>query len=211
MVPEDLLDESARNASAFDLNGNPNETEEERAARLASQPPDMLIQWKAVLRISVVVCAAISLACLVLPLELMAWLAPGIVLGFYTTRHRETKITSGMGARIGLVCGILCAFGITVTKTIQMLILRYVAHQGASLDALLTQQIVQAKARAVAQSGAVAAAAIFDPLLKVAEFRVGFYMVAVLFGCLLLMAFSTLSGAFSGYMRSRRTGLTAGH
>jgi hypothetical protein len=185
-------------------NGERVETEAERAARIAAQPPDLLIQWKAVLRVTVIVCAVVSMICLVLPFEVMAWLAPSIVLGIYSARHRETQITASMGARIGLVCGVLCAFGITVTKAVQMLVVRFALHQGGTLDTMLTQQIVQAKARAVAQSGAAAAATIFDPLLNVPEFRVGFYLAAIFFGCLVLMALSTLSGAFSGYMRSRR-------
>jgi ribosomal protein S27AE len=203
-VSEELLDKNARATAAIGPNGEHVETDEERAARIASQPPDLLIQWKSVIRITLVVCGAISAACLILPLEILAWLAPGVVLGIYASRHRQTQVTASMGARIGLVCGILCAFGIAMAETVQMLVRRFVLHQGSVLDAQLMQQIVVAKARAVAQSGEVAAAPIFNPLLDWPEFRVGLCLAVILFVCFLLMALSTLSGAFSGYMRSRR-------
>lgn len=204
-ISEELLEQAQKAQSvALDSNGERVETEAERAARIAAQPPDLQVVWKSIIRIAAIVSGVISLICLVLPLEILAWLAPGIVLSVYCARHRETKITTAVGARIGLICGILCAFGITVAKTVQMLIARFGLHQGGTLDATLVQAIGQAKARAVAQSGQAAASAIFNPLLNVPEFRVGFYMFAVLSGVAILLALSIASGAFSGFMRSRR-------
>ena len=203
-VSEELREQAAQAAASLAPSGERPETEDERTARIAAQPPELLSQWKSVLRIAVVVCGAISLVCMALEgVELLSWLAPGIVLAVYSSRHRETQITASMGARIGFLCGILCAFGITVAKTVQMLVARYALHQGGTLDSILTQQLAQAKERAVAQSGPLAAS-YFDPLLHVPEFRVGFMLLGILFVCLILMALSTLSGAFSGYMRSRR-------
>jgi hypothetical protein len=204
VVSVELMDKNAERVAAIGPDGERIETDAEREARIANQPPDLLIQWKSVLRIASAVCGAISIVCLFADLEVLAWLAPVIVLGVYSTRYRETRITASMGARIGFVCGIMSAFGITTAKAIQMLVVRYALHQGAALDAMLMQQIVQGKARAVARSGEAAAAVIFNPLLDWPEYRVGFFIAAILFGCLLLMALSTLSGAFSGYMRSRR-------
>jgi hypothetical protein len=202
-VSEEILDQAIRSQASLNEPGE-EETEEQRAARIAAQPPELYVVWRSAIRIMLVVSAVISLVCLLLPLEMLAWLAPGIVLGIYSVRHRETRITAGVGARVGLVCGILCASGITLVKTVQMLYIRYVLHQAANLDAALMQTILQAKARAVAQSGEAAAATIFNPLLYQPEFRVGFYLFALLIGTCLLLALSTLSGAFSGYMRSRR-------
>jgi hypothetical protein len=203
-ISEDLLEQTR--VATISASGIPeDETEEQRAARLASQPPDMLVVWRSAIRIVLLVAAAIALLSVALPIEILAWLAPGIVIGIYAVRHRETLITTAFGVRLGLVCGILCAFGITLVKTVQMLFLRYALHQGANLDAGLQQTILQARTNAVAQSGEAAAATIFNPLLYQPEFRVGFYLFALLLGTIVFIALSTLSGAFSGYMRSRRT------
>jgi hypothetical protein len=200
-LSEELLEQAQK---ALETSPERIETEAERSERIAAQPPDLLVIWKSIIRIAALVSGVISLICLALPLEILAWLAPGIVLSVYCARHRETKITTAVGARIGLVCGILCGFGITVAKAVQMLVVRFGLHQGGSLDKTLVQAITQAKARAIAQSGQAAAGAIFNPLLNVPEFRVGFYMFALLFGISILIALSIASGAFSGFMRSRR-------
>ena len=207
-VSEELREQAAQAAASLAPSGERPETEDERTARIAAQPPDLLIQWKSVLRIAVVVCGAISLVCMALEgVELLSWLAPGIVLAVYSSRHRETQITASMGARIGFLCGILCAFGITVANTLQLLFVRFGLHQGAKFDDMLAQEIVQTKANVLAKSGpaaASAAATLFDPLLNIPEYRVGVYLTVILVLCIILMALSTLSGAFSGYMRSRR-------
>jgi len=175
-----------------------------REEYIASQPPDLLVVWKSVIRITAAVAAALSVLCLVLPLHLIAWMSPSIVMAIYCSRHRETQITAAVGARIGLVCGILCSFGITLAETLQLLTLRFVLHQSTAIDATILQSLVQAKARVVAQSGQAAADPVFNPLLNVPEFRVGFFLFLLLFAITVLLVLSTASGAFSGFMRSRR-------
>jgi len=176
-------------------------TREEYAA---TQPPDLLVVWKSVIRITVSVAAALSVACLLLPLQFISWMAPSIVMTIYCNRHRETHITAAVGARIGLVCGILCAFGITFAETAQILILRFVFHHGAEMDATILQSLLQAKARVVAQSGQAAADPVFNPLLNIPEFRAGFFLFLLACGIAILLVLSTASGAFSGFMRSRK-------
>jgi len=170
----------------------------------ASQPPDLLVVWRSMIRITAAVAGALSVLCLVLPLQFLAWMAPSIVMAIYCSRHRETHITTAVGARIGLVCGILCAFGITFTETAQILILRFAFHRGAEMDATILQSLLQAKARVVAQSGQAAADPVFNPLLNIPEFRAGFFLFLLLFAITVLLILSTASGAFSGFMRSRR-------
>jgi hypothetical protein len=175
-----------------------------REEYIASQPPDLLVVWKSVIRIIAAVAASLSVLCLVLPLQFLAWMAPSIVMAIYCSRHRETRITTAVGARIGLVCGILCGFGITFTETAQILLLRFVFHRGPEIDATILQSLLQAKARVVAQSGQAAADPVFNPLLNIPEFRAGFFLFLLLFAIVILLILSTASGAFSGFMRSRR-------
>jgi hypothetical protein len=204
-VSEELLEQAQRATAAMaEHSGERVETETERVARIAAQPPDLLVVWKSVIRIAAVVAGIISVICIVLPMWILAWLAPGIVLGIYCGRHRETSITAAVGARIGLICGILCAFGITVAETAQLFILRFGLHRGASFDSTLTQALLLAKVNAAARSGAAATDAFFTPLLTIPEFRVGYFLSVILLGVAILLVLSIASGAFSGFMRSRK-------
>ena len=188
-------------ATAAGLDTENPETEAERAARIAAQPPDLLMIWKSAIRISAAVAAGISLICVVLPLQLIAWMAPSLVISIYCAKYRQTRITAAVGARVGLVCGFLCAFGIAVAETVQLLALRYGMHKGDAFS--LDPVLLQAKANAVAQYGQATADMVFNPLLTIPEFRVGFFLFLLSIGIAVLLLLSTASGAFSGYMRSR--------
>jgi len=206
MLSEELQEQAQaqRNDAAAERGEDRQESEAERAARLAAQPPDLLVVWKSAIRIAAAVAGVISFICVILPLQFLAWLAPSAVLAIYCSRHRETRMTIAVGARVGLVCGILCGFGITVAETIQLLVLRFGLHKGADFDAIIAPALLQAKARAVAQSGQAAADAIFNPLLNVPEIRAGFFLFMIAFGIAILLVLSTASGAYSGYLRSRK-------
>jgi len=168
----------------------------------ANQPPDLLVVWKSAIRIAAAVAAALSVASILLPpLELLAWMAPAIVLAIYCARHRETRITTGVGARVGLVCGILTCFGITIATAAQMLVLRFGLHKGNEFQANMDTVLNQAKTQAIAQSGQAAAA--FFNQLSVPEFRAGFFLAGLGLLTAILLILSTAGGAFSGFMRSR--------
>jgi len=168
----------------------------------ANQPPDLLVVWKSAIRIAAAVAAALSVASILLPpLELLAWMAPAIVLAIYSTRHRETRITAGVGARVGLVCGILTCFGITLATAAQMLVLRFGLHKGDEFQANMDAVLTQAKNQAVAQSGQAAAG--FFNQLSIPEFRAGSFLAGLGLLTLILLVLSTAGGAFSGFMRSR--------
>jgi hypothetical protein len=178
------------------------ESEAERAARLAAQPPDLLVAWKSVIRIAAAAAAALSVvSVLIPPLELLAWTVPAVVLAIYCSRHRETRITTAVGARIGLVCGILTSFGMTVATAAQMLALRFGLHKGYEFDNAINTTLAQVKAQVLAQSGADAAAKLNQ--FGIPEFRVGLFLAGLGMLTVVLLALSIAGGAFSGYMRSR--------
>lgn len=163
------------------------------------------VNWKAVIVIAMMVAGAISAISIVLPpFELLAWLAPSVVLAIYASRHRQTRITGGLGARIGLICGILTSLGMTVASTVQMLLQRYGLHRMVEFDTGMNSMMSQAKVRAIEQSGQ-ASAGFFDLILTVPEFRAGFVLAGLAMVTAMLLVLSTAGGAFAGFVRSRQT------
>jgi hypothetical protein len=163
------------------------------------------VNWKAAIHIALIVAGALSaIAMLVPPAEMLAWLAPSIVLALYASRNRQTRITTGLGARIGLLCGVLCSLGLMLITALQMLVLRFGIHGMAEMEANMNSVMLEAKTRAVAQSGQ-AAASIFDLFLTAPEFRAGFFLAGLAMVAAILMVLSTAGGAFAGFVRSRQT------
>ena len=164
------------------------------------QVPDLQVIWKAAIAIAAAVAAGISvLAGFVPGLSFLAWMGPAIVLAIYSARHRETRITAAVGARVGLVCGIFSGFGICVAAAVRMLSL----HRGHGIMAEMTPGLLQAKARIAAQSGQAAADAVVNPMLKLPEFHAGLLLFTLAFCVAVLLALSTAGGAFAGFVRSR--------
>lgn len=177
----------------------------EQPASAAPIADPSAVNWKAVIVIALMVAGAISAISIVLPpFELLAWLAPSVVLAIYASRHRQTRITGGLGARIGLICGILTSLGMTLITTGQMLILRYGLHGMAEVEANMNSIMVQAKERAIEQSGQ-AAADFFNLFLTTPEFRAGFFLTGLATVIAMLLVLSTAGGAFAGFVRSRQT------
>ena len=177
----------------------------EQPASAAPIADPSAVNWKAVIVIALMVAGAISAISIVLPpFELLAWLAPSVVLAIYASRHRQTRITGGLGARIGLICGILTSLGMAVITTTQMLILRYGLHRMAEFEANVNSIMLEAKARAIEQSGQ-ASAGFFDLILTVPEFRAGFILMSLAAVVAMLLVLSTAGGAFAGFVRSRQT------
>ena len=163
------------------------------------------VNWKAAIVIAMMVAGVISAISIVLPpFELLAWLAPSVVLAVYASRHRQTRITGGLGARIGLICGILTSLGVVLITTGQMLIQRYGLHKMSEFETNVNSIILDTKARTLEQSGQ-AAADFFNLLLTVPEFRVGFFLTSIAMGIAMLLVLSTAGGAFAGFVRSRQT------
>lgn len=171
-----------------------------------AQAPDAArVNWKAAIHLSLIVAGALSaISILVPPAEMLAWLAPSIVLALYASRNRQTRITAGLGARIGLLCGVLSSVGLMLITALQMLVLRFGIHGMAEVEANMNSVMLQAKTRAVEQSGQ-AAASIFDLFLSVPEFRAGFFLAGLAMVTAILLVLSTAGGAFAGFVRSKQT------
>ncbi|MHB1022433.1 MAG: zinc ribbon domain-containing protein [Acidobacteriaceae bacterium] len=115
-----------------------------------------VVDWRAVVNISLVVAAIAGglciLAFVVPPLSIACffWV---ISCSLITIRLYQRKVTpmtldAGMGARIGMIAGLLTAFSTMTVNAITMVIQRYALHMGATFDAQLTASIHQAMTRA---------------------------------------------------------------
>jgi len=203
-LSEELLDQAAAQKSQFEAaaqspDGSLNPTP---GVEGQPQPPDLLMIWKAAIVIAAIVAAGISVLSVILPpLELLAWMAPAIALSIYSSRYKQTHITTGIGARLGLVCGVFCGFGLTIATAAQMLVLRYGLHRGDEFTASMDAVLAHSKAQVVAQSGP--AAAVFFNQFSIPEFRAGFFLAGLGLVTTMLLVLSTAGGAFAGFMRSR--------
>jgi cellobiose-specific phosphotransferase system component IIC len=88
--------------------------------------------------------------------------------------------------------------------TLQLLFLRFGIHGMSEMEANMNSVMLEAKTRAVAQSGQ-AAASIFDLFLTAPEFRAGFFLAGLAMVTAVLIVLSTAGGAFAGFIRSRQT------
>jgi hypothetical protein len=141
---------------------------------------------------------------------------PIVLLGLYAARKPSTRITTGFGARLGLLSGISIGFTLLFAMTLNLFLGRYVAHQGKSFDEQIQQQLSEAMNRAnLSNSGDTSAADIaankeaaddvaeMKQELRIPEFRVGFALTGLLVAIGFYSIYSSATGAFSGYLRSR--------
>jgi hypothetical protein len=167
------------------------------------QVPDLLVLWKPMIGIAAIVAVALSVISVILPpIELLSWMAPGVVLAIYASRHRQTYITAGVGARVGLVCGVLVSFGMTASFAVFMLIERYGPHHGIAFDQMW-QKLQEQKPNFVAEYGQAAANAAIDPFVRLSEFHAGFIIAMIGFLVAIVVLLSIAGGALAGFVRSR--------
>jgi hypothetical protein len=154
------------------------------------------IVWRSLLMISLGIAAALSVFDLLLPM--VALLAPVIVLAIYGARFRQSPITAGLGARVGIVCGLFTAVCISTLLASGMLISRATTHRMSPLG---NSVIERAREQAVAKQGP-AAAAVLDEF-RIPEVRVGWFLSFAAIGLVFWLLFSAAGGAFAGYVRSQ--------
>jgi hypothetical protein len=188
------------------------ETQSEAASAAANALPgarDAASQiWPIALRcvgLAAAITAALTLlSALWAPLVLLTWFwamsSPVIVLGIFQARSPTTPITTGFGARLGLLTGLAIAFVLSATNTITMLAMRRANTMG-DFDARMNAMVDQVHAQAAAQPGAPGLP--FAQALTLPEFRAGMVLVGMAAMTLLLMVLTTAGGAFAGYLRSR--------
>jgi hypothetical protein len=145
------------------------------------------------------------LSILLPPVELLALLwavvSPVIVIGLFQARFPLVPITTGFGARLGLLTGISITVVLGVFNTAKLLVARYGIHAMGEFDKQLSANMDQLRAQAMTQPGTPMLSWI--NALQVPEFRAGLILMSVAMLTGILLVVTTAGGAFAGFARSR--------
>lgn len=128
--------------------------------------------------------------------------APIVALGVYASRFPRTRIHAGFGARLGLLSGLAIALASLTLNTLGLVLARFAFHDAASIDGPVAQIFNQLRASMLAKSDTDASQ--FLGWLTIPEFRAGLLLTSVGMMIALYLIYSSLAGAFGGYLRSRR-------
>jgi len=129
--------------------------------------------------------------------------APIVVLGVYAGRFRNTRITAGFAARLGILCGVAILLSMFSLDTIHLCLERFVFHTATEVDTQLAAAFAQQATVMRAQLGADAAPAL--TMLGIPEFRAGLLLSSFALVSALYLVYSAVAGAFAGLLRSRAT------
>jgi len=131
------------------------------------------------------------------------WLvgAPSFVLVIYGNRFRQSRITPGFGARLGVLSGLAILLASVTLRIVRLVLQRFVFHSSAQIDSQLADFFDQWQVASVARSGP--AAAPWVARLAIPEFREGFILGGFALFLVCYLVFSATAGAFAGYVRSR--------
>jgi hypothetical protein len=128
--------------------------------------------------------------------------APIIIVGIYSTRYRQTRITAGFTAKLGLLCGLAMLLAVLSLDTIHLCLLRYAFHAAAPIDGQIAYFFSQEQMLITAQTGAAAAAPVLR-MFSIPEYRAGILLALSAFVVSVYLLFSTVAGAFAGFLRAR--------
>ncbi len=174
-------------------------------------PPPKLpaILWRSALRSGIAVAlvgAALFAIASYLPavtIFSLFWIlcASSIATGLYRRRHPSLPMDASIGARIGLVVGVLMTSSLSVAVAVVGLVARFRLHSMAAFDAEMTQRMHEQVQKTIAANPAPAE--IVQQMLS-QEFRTGVMIAGLLIFAFLIMVLSTLSGLLSGIVAVRR-------
>jgi hypothetical protein len=168
-------------------------------------PHPQQIDWKIAILCAVMVAlvaAALSVASTRLPaFSFINWLwtisASVVALTLYQRRRPQALMDVTVGAKIGVLVGLTLIASIGISMAIAGLVARFGLHNMAAFDGELRTQIQ--KAAAANPQPANLMRFIYSPEFKAGIMLAGFSMLA---GLVVLM--STVGGAVSGLLRTRR-------
>ncbi len=152
------------------------------------------------------VAAAFGLLSLLLaPVSLLSvfWVvgAPAFVLILYSGRFRQTHITAGFGARLGVLAGLAIILASLTIDTLDLLLRRFAFHNAGPIDLQLAGIFDQMRASFVAQASPATGPAL--SMLSIPEFRAGLLLSSAAMVIVCYLIFAATAGAVSGYIRSR--------
>jgi hypothetical protein len=177
----------------------------------APPPRPQEIDWRLAIRCAFLagfIAAALGVGSMAVPvLARLNWLwvvcASAIALTIYQKRRPQALMSGAIGARIGLVVGIVLLACLAISTSAAGVVARYSLHNMTSFDGQLTAMVQQLHTQVehTAEVGNVPKedfAYIYAPEFKVWMMLMGFSMVG---GIVLVL--STLGGAVGGLLRRR--------
>lgn len=187
----------------------PQELAETNTTGAAPPPQARQVEWKTAIRCALLVAAVAAVLSLVAarfesmsPLSWL-WTVSGslITLALYQRRRPLAWMDAGIGARIGVVVGVVLIGCLAVAMAAGGLVARYLLHNMAGFDAQLTQQLHLQIEHALTVNPEAKS---IQGYLYSPEFRAGMMLAG--FGLIsgILLVLSTVGGAVGGLLRTRR-------
>jgi hypothetical protein len=142
------------------------------------------------------------------PIELLtllwAIISPVVVIGLFQSRFPLVPITTGFGARLGLLTGLAVSVVLTVADAVEFLVRRFATHgRGMTeLDSAWNAMFTQLQ-NVNGANQFDAGVRLFARAQTVPEFRAGVILAFMGFMFAILMVITTAGGAFAGFVRSR--------
>ncbi len=210
-APQVLLSEELRNQIDQQLSAQQvsAQAEAHSTSQPLPQPATNAVVWRGAIQCAGLAGAVAALFALVAfaipPVGLLSFLwfisAPIVILGIYTSRFRQTRVTTGFGARLGLLCGLAILIANSTLNTAGIVLQRFVFHSSSEIDTQLATLFTQMRTTITAEPSPAAKAAL--DILNVPEFRAGLLLGFIAICLFLYLLFSATAGAFAGYLRSR--------
>jgi hypothetical protein len=187
----------------------PAETPETNTTGAPPPPQPRQIEWKTAIRCALLVAAIAAALSLVAtrfePVSLLSWLwtvsGSLITLALYQRRRPAAWMDAGIGARIGIVVGVVLVSCLAVAMATGGLVARYGLHNMASFDVQLTQQLHTQIEHALAVNPEAKAVRgyLYSP-----EFRAGIMLTGFAMMGAMLLVLSAIGGAVGGLLGMRR-------
>jgi hypothetical protein len=176
----------------------------------ATPPPrPQQVDWKAAIQSAVVVAVVGGLLSVVaMKVEMVSpltwmWTITGSLttLALYQRRRPAAFMNAGVGARIGMLSGLMLVTCLAASAAIAGVVARYGLHSMAGFDAELTQQLHAQieKAKTTNPDTKLVTGFLYSP-----EFRVGMMLAGAGLVSGFVLVLSTLGGAVGGFLRMRR-------
>jgi RNA polymerase subunit RPABC4/transcription elongation factor Spt4 len=150
----------------------------------------------------------------ILPLGLLGMIAASAwAVGLYAKRARVARLTTGMGAQIGLVTGLFASWLATSLYGVGLWFSRFVLHEGGEWDSLWVGQVERSNQQMLAQMGTANAqsaqvAQSLRTMMLSAEGRAGLPLSGLLVVAAILVVLAVAGGALGAKMAAapRRSG-----
>jgi hypothetical protein len=172
------------------------------------------IAWRPALKAAVILAVPAGVLCYSLTTLGLFWMvtASAWAVALYARRAQSDRLPLRVGARIGLVTGLLASWLAIGVEGIAIWVARFVLHQGGQMDSLHDADVdksLQVGRQIWASMGIGSAevtqmSQVYRNWMLSAEGRAGEILSQFIFGAVLLIFFATLGGAVGARLVGRR-------